>query len=227
MIIQLSVKQAIAVPDERGVTNISLLDDALATGALGRLAFYAFDLLILNGKDLGAKPLAERKLALSKLLANPPPRLLYSEHLACNGRALFEQVGELGCEGIVSKHIDAPYASGPSKTWLKCKHSAVGAFSVVGYVPDGEGIEALLIAEKHGGGLRPAGLVEFRRPGVLNDDAHQALGFLTRPEPCIRIGRSSSRVRWVEPRLIATVKYFGRTGTGALRAAVLQDLSLA
>jgi hypothetical protein len=33
-------------------------------------------------------------------------------------------------------------------------------------------------------------------------------------------------VRWIEPRLIATVKHFGRTG-GALRAGVLLGLDVA
>src|SRR5687767_3904426 len=36
-------------------------------------------------------------------------RVLLSEHLACDGRALFAKIGELGREGIVSKRIDAPY----------------------------------------------------------------------------------------------------------------------
>jgi hypothetical protein len=46
MLEQLRIKQAIidcevAVPDERSVTNISLLDDALATGVLERFVFCA------------------------------------------------------------------------------------------------------------------------------------------------------------------------------------------
>jgi ATP-dependent DNA ligase len=28
----------------------------------------------------------------------------------------------MGLEGIVSKRLDAPYRSGPSKTWLKSKN---------------------------------------------------------------------------------------------------------
>ena len=30
----------------------------------------------------------------------------------------------MGLEGIVSKRMDAPYRSGPSKTWLKSKNPA-------------------------------------------------------------------------------------------------------
>jgi hypothetical protein len=102
----------------------------------------------------------------------------------------------------------------------------VGLFSVIGYVPDGRRIEALLVAERVGARLRPVGRVEFRRPGVLDGDAQEALMFLIRPKPCIPSLRASSGMRWVEPRLIATVKHFGRTSGGALRAGVLQALSV-
>jgi ATP-dependent DNA ligase len=138
----------------------------------------------------------------------------YSEHLPRRGRLLFEKVGELGAEGIVSKRLDAPYTSGPSSTWLKT-NSNVGLFPVIGYVPDGTRIEALLVAEDVGARLRPVGRIEFRRPGVLDGDAHEALLFLTRPKPCIPSLRPSRHMRWVEPRLIAEVKHFGRTGNGA------------
>jgi ATP-dependent DNA ligase len=65
-----------------------------------------------------------------------------------------------------------------------------------------------------------------RRPGILDEDAREALEFLTRPKPCIPMARAGRGVGWVEPRLVATVKHLGRTGSGALRAAVLQGLSV-
>jgi hypothetical protein len=33
-----------------------------------------------------------------------------------------KQTSSLGLEGIVSKKLDAPYRSGPSKTWIKGKN---------------------------------------------------------------------------------------------------------
>jgi bifunctional non-homologous end joining protein LigD len=170
--------------------------------------------------------LLERKANLAKLLRRAPERLVYSHHWCGDGRELFRKVRELGGEGIVSKRADAAYSSGPSSTWLKCKHASVGTFPVVGYVPDGKRIESLLVAEASTRGLRPVGRVEFRMPGVLDDDAREALAFLTRPVPCIRM-RASRGVRWVEPRLIATVKHFGRSHGGSLRAGVLQALAIA
>jgi hypothetical protein len=96
---------------------------------------------------------------------------------------------------------------------------------VVGYVPDGKRVEALLVAEESPRGFQAVGRVEFWKSGLLNDDAREALLFLTRPVPPIRL-RAGRGVRWVEPRLIATVKHFGRTGGGALRAGVLLALDV-
>jgi bifunctional non-homologous end joining protein LigD len=202
---KLRVKTAIldgevAAPDERGVTHIDQLSDAVRR-APERLAFYAFDLLWLN-EDLRRRPLLERKAMLAKLLARGPERIVYSEHLDCDGRALFKKVGELGGEGIISKRLDAPYTAGPSSTWVKCKHATIGAFPVIGYAADGRRIEALLVAEPSSRGLRPVGRIEFRCPGVLDDDARAALAYLTRPAPCIRI-RAGRGVRWTEPKLFA------------------------
>jgi ATP-dependent DNA ligase len=44
-----------------------------------------------------------------------------NEHLAHDGPAVFARASRLGLEGIVSKRIDSPYRSGPSKVWLKSK----------------------------------------------------------------------------------------------------------
>jgi bifunctional non-homologous end joining protein LigD len=40
---------------------------------------------------------------------------------------MFAAVCHLGLEGIVSKKLDAPYKSGPSKAWLKIKNSKAPA----------------------------------------------------------------------------------------------------
>jgi ATP-dependent DNA ligase len=38
------------------------------------------------------------------------------------GVTIFEHACKLGFEGIVSKHREHPYRSGPSKSWLKVKN---------------------------------------------------------------------------------------------------------
>jgi bifunctional non-homologous end joining protein LigD len=67
-------------------------------------------------------PFAKRKAALRKLLKADRGGIQYVEHTGGHGDKLFAAVCQLGLEGIVSKKLDAPYKSGPSKVWLKVKN---------------------------------------------------------------------------------------------------------
>jgi bifunctional non-homologous end joining protein LigD len=83
---------------------------------------YAFDLLELNGKDLRALPLGDRKAKLARQLARAPTGIVFNEHTAENGATVFRHACKLGLEGIVSKQLTAPYRSGPSRDWIKVKN---------------------------------------------------------------------------------------------------------
>ena len=83
---------------------------------------YAFDLLELDGEDWRPRPLHERKARLAKLLAKVPAGIRYNDHLDGDGATIFAHACKLGLEGIVSKHREHPYRSGPSKAWLKIKN---------------------------------------------------------------------------------------------------------
>ena len=87
----------------------------------------AFDLLERDGEDLRDLPLIERKRRLGRLIGKTKNRraIQYGEHLKGNGASVLDYACRLGLEGIVSKRVDAPYRSGPSKTWLKSKNPAM------------------------------------------------------------------------------------------------------
>ena len=70
---------------------------------------FAFDLLFLNGEDLRALPLIERKARLKKLLRRTQSRMLYLDHIDRDGHKLFEKACVLDLEGIVCKQKDSPY----------------------------------------------------------------------------------------------------------------------
>src|SRR5262245_15354943 len=80
----------------------------------------AFDLLMLNGEDLRRTPRVERK-ALRKLQRHGRG-IQYVEHAEGHGDRLFAAACKLGLERIVSKKVNAPYRSGPSRTWIKVKN---------------------------------------------------------------------------------------------------------
>ena len=97
--------------------------DALRIGRRAHeVTMVAFDLLELQDDDLRKQPLFNRKQRLARVLAGGPEAIVYSEHITHDGPTVFEHACRLGLEGIVSKRLDAPYRSGPVKTWLKSKN---------------------------------------------------------------------------------------------------------
>jgi bifunctional non-homologous end joining protein LigD len=74
-----------------------------------------------NGEDIRRRPFAERKAILRKVLQRTRRGIQYVEHTEGEGRQMFQAICKLGLEGIVSKKLNAPYRSGPSRTWIKVK----------------------------------------------------------------------------------------------------------
>jgi bifunctional non-homologous end joining protein LigD len=68
----------------------------------GRLVYYVFDLLFLDGQDLRALPLHRRKALLKRTLRNVPG-ILYVDHIEEHGKEFFRLASERGLEGIVAK----------------------------------------------------------------------------------------------------------------------------
>ena len=89
---------------------------------------FAFDLIEHDGADLRGLPLIERKRRLARLLGRAKRySIRFNEHLEGDGPTVFDHVCRMGLEGIVSKKVDAPYRSGPSKAWPKSKNPASDA----------------------------------------------------------------------------------------------------
>jgi ATP-dependent DNA ligase len=82
----------------------------------------AFDLMSLDGEDFRQEPFSERKAVLRKVLRRTRRGIQYVEHTEGDGGEMFKAVCKIGLEGIVSKKLDAPYRSGPSRTWIKVKN---------------------------------------------------------------------------------------------------------
>ena len=87
----------------------------------GEPCFFAFDLLMAEGKDLRSERLTDRKEELRRLLKVPESRMRYVDHVEQHGTALFQRVCEMDLEGIVAKHSLAPYTT-ERTTWFKIKN---------------------------------------------------------------------------------------------------------
>jgi bifunctional non-homologous end joining protein LigD len=86
----------------------------------GFIAFAAFDLLWLDGRDLRPEPLSERKRLLGDLLPEDTGPLYKILTLEEHGRALFGAIKKMDLEGVVAKRKTDPYS--PATTWYKIKN---------------------------------------------------------------------------------------------------------
>lgn len=222
-----------------GASSFRELQEALSRKQTAQLTYQVFDLLYLDGHDLSATPLLERKQALAQLLQaagfESGGAVRYSDHMQGQGPEFFEQACTLGLEGVVSKRIDAPYRSGRSKLWLKAKCGRQNAeFVVGGYTPPAgarSGFGALLLGTLKDGRLEYAGrlgtgfssrqLEQLHAQLQRDEIAHSPFA----PSPMLPGSRG---VHWVQPRLVVEVEYVERTRDGLLRqpsfVAVREDV---
>ena len=231
---QLPVKTAlidaeVVVQTEAGVASFTALVDALKTGS-GTLILYAFDLLHLDGYDVRAAPLKDRKAALAKILAahGDTSRIRYSDHIEGEGDAVFRAAGRLGLEGIVSKRLSAPYQSGRTNSWVKIKATERGEFVIAGFVTSTaskRAIGALVLGEHVGGKLVPSGHVGS---GFSATDASNLWKLLdpmrTSTAPLKDETAVAKGAKWVEPRLVAEIEFRSRTGGGLIRHATFREI---
>jgi ATP-dependent DNA ligase len=83
-------------------------------------SYVAFDLLWLNGTDLRALPLSERRRRLQSILPKGSPIVSEALSVEGRGRELFELMCDNELEGIVAKRLADPYDS--RIRWLKIKN---------------------------------------------------------------------------------------------------------
>jgi bifunctional non-homologous end joining protein LigD len=217
----------IVVLDGDGVSRFALLQEALSAGDGHRLVFFAFDLVHLNGWNLAAVPLVDRKRMLERLVGAQPARsgLVYLDHVTGDGQQFWEKVSEMGLEGVVSKRDSSGYQPGTrARTWLKSKAVQVGDFPIAGFTTSkaAGGLAALALGEWHGDELHFVGKVG------TGFDAATAAALLERLEPLtdggVALAGGAKDIRWVRPVLTAHVHYASRTGTNAIRHGVFKGL---
>jgi bifunctional non-homologous end joining protein LigD len=148
--------------DDKGRPSFQLLQGFDMGLVRPPIAFYAFDLLRLNGQDFRGLPVEERKAKLAALLKTPPPAIRYSASFIENIDALLARVRELGLEGLIGKRAGSKYDSKRSGAWVKIKLYQQSSFVIGGYTqPAGERkhLGALLVGVYDNGKLKFAGRV--------------------------------------------------------------------
>ena len=197
----------------------------------GQLAFFAFDVLSIDGHDVSKRPLVERKQLLRDLIGDGVGIIRYTEHFDGDGAKVLEKACALGAEGIVSKRRDAPYRWGARHSdWQKSKCSKRQEFVVGGFTdPSGSrvGVGSMLIGYYEGDALRFAGKVGTGRgwSASFGRDLRKKLEAIeTRespytPRPPGWLGRNA---HWVKPRYVVEVEFTEWTAGGHVRHPSLQ-----
>ncbi|RUW63816.1 DNA ligase D [Mesorhizobium sp. M7A.F.Ca.US.008.03.1.1] len=229
----LPVKTAIldgeaVVLGDTGLPDYQALERELGNPDSARLIFYAFDLLLLNGRDLRQQPLVKRKAALERLLENTPPTLTYAEHLEVSGKDVFQHACRMGLEGIVSKRVDGTYCSGIQTSWLKIKCIKSDTFPIVAFVEKlgahPRRIASLYLGRREGDRLLYAGKARSGYTLSAAKLVRERLDPLITSKSPLSEPIVKPKATWVKPDVLAEVQFSGVTDRGVLREAVFKGL---
>jgi DNA ligase D len=218
----------VVVQDPRGVTSLDLLEQALSDGDSHAMTYFAFDLCYLDGYDLSAAKLVDRKAALEGLidpLIDDRSPIQFSQHIDGDGDALFAQASRMGLEGIVSKKADSRYVQSRSTSWVKVKRVEVATFVVIGFMSNmPKSASSLILAEERDGELVYASRVGS---GIGDAKARELYEMLARDErdtPVVAVPRTPG-AHWIEPRWNVEVGFRSRSTRNAPRAPVLMSIA--
>lgn len=215
--------------DERGHSHFASLQAATNDGAEATLAYYAFDLLSLDGKDMRKKPLTDRKSALEKIIPVDDDILHFSDHIAGKGEAVIGKACGMGLEGIISKKTSAKYKSGRGSSWIKSKCVGRDEFVIGGYRKSdkkGRPFASLLLGEYEDGKLLYRGRVGTGFDEALMNELARKMATLERKTcPFKEIpGEAKRGAVWLTPKLVGEIAYTERTPDGLLRHPSFQGL---
>jgi bifunctional non-homologous end joining protein LigD len=183
--------------------------------------YVLFDLLWLDGRSTMELPYAERRALLRGLDLNgaswqTPP------HEEGDGSATIEVSKRFDLEGVVAKRLDSRYEPGRRMpAWAKFKNQRRQEFVVGGWQPGEKGrtgsIGSLLLGYYEGDDLRYAGKAGSGLSGPVIAELEQRFAESERSQSPFASGRLPKGARFVEPALVAEVRFTEWTNAGNIR----------
>ncbi len=224
----------IAVLDDEGRSSFNLIQprisvtDANSVAHLSRSApvnLFLFDLLYLDGYDLRGVPLEERKRLLSEIVA-PSERIHVSDFFTVDGNAMLEAARANGLEGIVAKARGSKYEGRRSRDWVKVKVVTSDDFVIGGFTHgERDYFSSLVLGLYDGDKLTHAGQVGTGFNEKSLKEIYSTIEpLITKKSPFTGTVKALRDVTWVQPELVAEIKYLEMTPDGLLRAPVFVAL---
>ena len=186
------------------------------------VVYCVFDLLELDGEDLTAQSLLQRRARLTQAL-RPSDALQPIQAWHGDSERRFAEACRSGWEGLIAKRADAPYTRGRSRDWLKLKCAWEQEFVIGGFTePAGSRTDfgALLVGYHEDGQLRYAGKVGTGYSAATLHDLGARLRALETPESPFADARPIPRgTHWTRPQLVGQIGFAEWTTDGRLRQA--------
>ncbi len=209
-----------------GETDFSRLERRMQVGDPTRarrtgvaVFHYLFDIVYLDGFDLTALALRDRKRILRSSVSFGGP-LRYTPHRNTTGEAYYAQACRSGWEGVMAKLANGPYVHKRSPEWLKFKCQQGQELVIGGFTEPNnsrEGFGALLLGYYRGDNFVYAGKVGtgFDQRTLL--DLRRRLDVLEIDDAAFTAGDPPRGAHWVRPVLVGEVRFSQWTPDGRLR----------
>jgi bifunctional non-homologous end joining protein LigD len=184
------------------------------------VVYCVFDLLELDGEDLTARSLLQRRARLTEAIRSSDALQLI-EGWRGDSERRFAKACRSGWEGLIAKRADAPYSGGRSKDWLKLKCAWEQEFVIGGFTePAGSRTDfgALLVGYHEDGRLRYAGKVGTGyRAATLRDLGARLRTLETSESPFVDARPIPRGTHWTRPELVGQIGFAEWTTDGRLR----------
>ncbi len=218
------------VTDESGRTDFQALQNYKGNPKGKKLTYIIFDLLALDGEDLRRLPLIRRKNNLKELMENAPSNLHFSRHVINRGEESLSAACKLGLEGIVGKKVNSPYLGRRNGDWIKLKCGKRQEFVIGGFTQTEKrekGISSLLLGIYEGNELIYAGRAGSGFSENENRDLRKKFDPIARVQsPFSEAPKTNTneKVTWLEPLLVAEIKFAQWTNENLLRQASFKGM---
>jgi bifunctional non-homologous end joining protein LigD len=203
-----------------------ILDGEATWRESSHISYHIFDVLWLNGSDVRARALDERRALLAELPLHPP----LARVAALTQSDPWTHACAEGWEGVIAKKRAAPYEHRRSKNWLKMKCEVTGEFIIGGFTDpqrSRQGLGALLVGFFDGDDFVYAGKVGTGFDTKLLLSLRERLNGIEIATPAFTKATGLPRVRahWVTPQIAAQLAFTEWTVHGKLRHSRLLSVS--
>jgi bifunctional non-homologous end joining protein LigD len=211
----------VVVFDSKKISRFQLLQQRK-----GRPQYVVFDCLYDDGRDLRKENLSARHEELERAVKRSATVTL-AERFSVDGLKAFQAAAKRKLEGVIAKHISAPYIEGRSSEWLKVKVHQEDEFVIGGFTePAGsrQYFGALLLGVYTGEQLRYVGKVGSGFDEKTLHALHAKFQRIARDKSPFSSPVNERAATFVAPKFIAQISFSEWTKDHKLRHPVYLGL---